>query len=389
MLSKVKKIIYLNYINTLKGRIDENKGLIQVLVGPRQVGKTTSVLKLIEDFYKKSAYYVSADKVFNTDSSWLLQQWNQARQENKILFIDEIQKCENWAEVIKKLFDESRRMKKKVRCVLLGSSSLEIQKGLTESLTGRFQLTQAYHWNYQESKEAYGLSFEEYLKYGGYPGSYAFKKDSREWADYVKNSIVGTVIEKDILQYQNVKSPALFRQAFEILIGYPAQEISYTKLLGQLQDRGNVEVVKNYIHLYEGAFLIRALEKFSSKTVKTKSSSPKILPLAPCFYQLTVLDNYEMDERGRVFELLVGAQLVRTNEDLYYWREGNFEVDFVIKRGRNIWAIEVKSGRARSKKGLEAFKMKYPQAHLVIIDSDNYFDFEMDPMGFLVSKTGS
>jgi hypothetical protein len=383
----MKKFIYLNYIKTLRGRINEKNGLIQVLVGPRQVGKTTSVLKLIEDFYENSAYYTSADKVFNSDASWLIQQWNQASQEGKILFIDEIQKCENWAEIIKKLFDENKRKKNKVQCVLLGSSSLEIQKGLTESLTGRFQLTQAYHWNYRESKEAYGLNFEEFLKYGGYPGSYVFK-DSREWADYVKTSIVGTVIEKDILQYQNVKSPALFRQAFEILIGYPAQEISYTKLLGQIQDRGNVEIVKNYIHLYEGAFLLKALEKFSSKTAKTKASSPKILPLAPCFYQLTVLDNYETDERGRVFELLVGAQLVRTNEDLYYWREGNLEVDFVIKRGRSVWGIEVKSGSSRSHKGLEAFKNKFPKAHLVIIDQENYFDFEKDPMAFLESRIG-
>jgi len=199
----MKNFIYLSYINVLKDRIDANRGLLQVLVGPRQVGKTTSVLKLIEDFYKDSAHYVSADKVFNSDASWLIQNWNQAISENKILFIDEIQKCENWAEVIKKLFDENKRKKRKTRCILLGSSSLEIQKGLTESLTGRFQLTRAFHWNYQESKSAYGLNFENYMKFGGYPASYLFK-DPKEWADYVKNSIVSTVVEKDILQYQKV-----------------------------------------------------------------------------------------------------------------------------------------------------------------------------------------
>lgn len=381
----MKPFIYLNYSKELQKRIDETNGLIQVLLGPRQVGKTTSVLRLIDDFYKNSALYISSDKIFNSDAAWLTQQWNRAQHENKILFIDEIQKCENWAEVIKKLFDEAKRKKKKVQCVLLGSSSLEIQKGLTESLTGRFQLTQAYHWNYHESKEAYGLSFEEYLKFGGYPGSYVFK-DTREWADYVKHSIVNTVIEKDILQYQNVKSPALFRQTFEILMSYPAQEISYTKLLGQIQDKGNVEIIKNYIHLYEGAFLLKALEKFSSKAVKIKSSSPKILPLAPCLYQLSILDNYKDNERGRVFELLVGSQLVRTKEELYYWREGKFEVDFVVKRGRNIWAIEVMSGYRHSRRGHEAFKKQYPKAHLVTIDEQNYFDFEIDPMKFLESK---
>ncbi len=381
----MNKFIYLNYIKDLHRRISEENGLIQVLIGPRQVGKTTSVLRLIEDNYKDKSVYVSADKVFNSDAPWLSQQWHQASSENKILFVDEIQKCENWAEVIKKLYDETKRSKKLFQCILLGSSSLEIQKGLTESLTGRFQLTRAYHWNYQESNEAYGLNFQQYLKYGGYPGSYSFK-DADEWADFVTNSIVGTVIEKDILQYQSVKSPALFRQAFEILIGYPAQEVSYTKILGQIQDRGNVELVKNYIHLYEGAFLIKALEKFSSKTVKTKASSPKILPLAPCFFQLTVLDDYKTDELGRVFELIVGAQLVRTNEQLYYWREGKYEVDYVLKKGRNIWAIEVKSGKSSRSKGLEAFKKKYAKSVLITITQENYFEFEKSPMEYLETR---
>ena len=378
----MKSLINLSYINSLKDKIDQNNGFIQVLIGPRQVGKTTSVLELIKNHYASHSVYVSADQIFNSDSLWLTKVWNEAQSESKILFIDEIQKCENWSETIKKLFDETKRKKKKVQCVLLGSSSLEIQKGLTESLTGRFQLTRAYHWNLDESKRGYGLQFDDYLQFGGYPGSYIFK-DSVEWADYVKNSIVNTVIEKDILQYQTVKSPSLFRQAFEILISYPAQEISYTKLLGQLQDRGNVEVIKNYINLYEGAFLIKALEKFSSKTVKTKSSSPKILPLAPCFYQLTILDRYRPDEKGRAFELIVGAQLVRTGCDLYYWREGRYEVDYVLKRGRNIWAIEVKSNDSKNQKGLNAFLSQYPSAKSVMISLENYAEFESDPLKFL------
>ncbi|MFN8791941.1 MAG: ATP-binding protein, partial [Bdellovibrionales bacterium] len=366
---------------------EQNSGLIQVLLGPRQVGKTTSILRLIEDHYKEDSLYASADQVFNSDAGWLIEQWSRAARENKILFIDEIQKCENWAEVIKKLYDEHRAQKRKARCVLLGSSSLEIQKGLTESLTGRFQLTQVYHWNYLESKKAYQLSFDEYLMRGGYPGSYLFK-DPQEWASYVKHSIVSTVIEKDILQYQNVKSPSLFRQAFEMLIGYPAQEISYTKLLGQLQERGNVEIIKNYIRLYEGAYLIKALEKYSPATIKTKSSSPKILPLAPCFYYLTLMDEYTREEKGRALELLVGAQLVRTDGQLYYWREGSAEVDYVLKRGRYVWAIEVKSRERPSYRGLEAFRKKYPKSYSVVVTLENYVDFERDPMGFLESHIG-
>ena len=264
----------------------------------------------------------------------------------------------------------------------MGSSSLDLQRGLTESLTGRFQLISAFHWNYHESQEGYDLTLDEYMKFGGYPGSYTLiNKES--WGQYLKNSIVETVIEKDILKNHTVKSPALFKQAFELLISYPAQEISYTKLLGQLQNSGNTELIKHYIRLYEGAFLLKALEKFSTSAIKVRSSSPKILPLCPAFYYSNILDEYAPAEKGRVLELMVGAQLVRTGLELYYWREGQNEVDFVVKKGKRIWAVEVKSGRKRGLLGLENFLAKYPGSKAVIITLENYLDFEKDPKTFL------
>jgi predicted AAA+ superfamily ATPase len=378
----MKKIINLDFTTKLSESLALKNGLLQVIIGPRQVGKTTTVLKYLEENHSDKFLFFSADEVFNATSNWILEIWAKARSENKMLVIDEIQKCENWSAVIKKLWDEDKRNKKSFPCILLGSSSLEIQKGLTESLTGRFQLHKAYHWNHEESKKAYGLSFEDFLKFGGYPGSYNFKNRD-EWAKYVKQSIILTVIEKDILQYHSVKSPALFKQAFEIIMSYPAQEISYTKLLGQLQDKGNVELIKYYLSLYEGAFLVKVLEKYSAKKVITKSSTPKILPLAPCLYYLEILDEYKKEELGRVFELVVGAQLVRIDESLYYWREGSDEVDFVLKKGRKLYAIEVKSGRKKSLKGLEKFKEKFPEAKLIMITFDNYKEFENNPMDFL------
>ena len=379
---KMKNIINLDFTTKLSEALALKNGLLQVIIGPRQVGKTTTVLKYLEENHSDKFLFHSADEVFNATSSWILEIWSIARSEKKILVIDEIQKCENWSAVIKKLWDEDKRNKKIFPCILLGSSSLEIQKGLTESLTGRFQLHKAYHWNYEESKKAYDLSFEDYLKFGGYPGSYNFK-DRASWAKYVKQSIILTVIEKDILQYHAVKSPALFKQAFEIIMSYPAQEISYTKLLGQLQDKGNTELVKYYLSLYEGAFLVKVLEKYSAKKVITKSSTPKILPLAPCLYYLEILDEYKKEELGRVFELIVGAQLVRIDESLYYWREGSDEVDFVLKKGRKLYGIEVKSGRKKSQKGLEKFKDKFPEAKLIMITFENYKEFEKNPMEFL------
>jgi predicted AAA+ superfamily ATPase len=378
----MKSVLKLSFINILKERIEAQVGLVQVILGPRQVGKTTTTLNLLEECYPANSIYVSADNVFNADAAWLRSNWQLALQEHKILVIDEIQKCFNWAEAIKALYDETKREKRRLTCILLGSSSLEIQKGLSESLSGRFQLIRVPHWNFVESQMGYGLSFDNFLHHGGYPGSYGMI-ETNDWYDYVKNSIVSTVVEKDILQFNKVRNPSLFRQAFELLISYPAQEISYTKLLGQLQDRGNVELIKHYINLYEGAYLIKTLEKFSPKAIKVKSSSPKIIPLAPALAFLATRGPFSTEERGRVFEALVGAQLLRTNEDLFYWREGNSEVDFVLKKGRALWAIEVKSGRKKKSTGLNAFTRKFPSARSIIITLDNYEDFERDPTGFL------
>lgn len=378
----MKKLINLAFTEKIDESLKNKTELLQVVIGPRQVGKTTTILKYLNERYPNKFLFYSADEVFNASASWILEVWSKARLEKKILVIDEIQKCENWSAVIKKFWDEDKRSKSTFPCILLGSSSLEIQKGLTESLTGRFQLYKAFHWNYEESQSGYGLTFSDYLKIGGYPGSYLFK-DRSDWKKYVKQSIVLTVIEKDILQYNTVKSPALFKQAFEIIMSYPAQEISYTKLLGQLQDKGNTELIKYYLSLYEGAFMVKILEKYSAKKVITKSSTPKILPLAPCLYYLEIFDEYKPEELGRVFELVVGAQLVRTDEPLYYWREGSDEVDFVLKKGRKLYAIEVKSGRKKSEKGLQKFKAKFPEAKLVLITFENYKIFEKNPMEFL------
>jgi predicted AAA+ superfamily ATPase len=383
----MKNTIKLSIINDLKEGLDQKSPhLIQVILGPRQVGKTTSVLDFLENEYEKAFIYVSSDKIFNASPQWLKEQWQSAREKKALLVIDEIQKVENWSEAIKALWDEDKKNKLSIQCVLLGSSSLEIQKGLTESLTGRFRLIKAYHWNFHESQKGYSLTFEEFLKFGGYPGSYDFIRQEKEWINYVKHSIIETVIEKDILQNQTVKSPALFKQAFEILMSYPAQEISYTKLLGQLQDRGNTEVIKHYIKLYEGAFLLKVLEKFAGSKIRIKSSSPKILPLAPALYFSTIQDNYTNEERGRVFEMIVGSQLVRAGLDIFYWREKNDEVDFVVKQGRKIWAIEVKSSRKKGVKGLDKFKQTFPQAKTLFITPENYFQFELDPILFLENQ---
>ena len=373
------------FVAQLEKRLSGAPPLIQVLVGPRQVGKTTGLRQLLartSDNY----HYANADDQLVSDRSWLLAQWQKALSlgEGTLLVIDEVQKIPNWSEAIKSLWDKQPR---RLRVVLLGSSSLQIQSGLSESLAGRFELTRIYHWTFAELKEAFGYDLERYLLYGGYPGAVAFEGDYDRWYAYLKDAIVEAVIGKDILQNRKVANPALFRQAFEILCRYPAQEISYTKLLGQLQDKGNTDLVKYYLELYAGAFLIYSLEKYTNKSWLTRGSSPKILTACPALYTMTAGPRAlaEPEQRGRVFELAVGAQLLQLPGELFYWREKNAEVDFVYRYQGKLYAIEVKSGRKKSAKGLAAFAQHFPEACPVILTPDNFPKLSENPKAFLAA----
>ncbi len=374
-----------NFVKQLEKRLTGEQPLIQVLVGPRQVGKTTGMRQLLAR-YPKNTHFANADDLLVTDRTWLLEQWQKARLmgAGALLVIDEIQKVPNWSETLKSLWDKNPG---EISVVVLGSSSLQIQTGLTESLAGRFELTRIYHWTFTELKNAFGYDLDRYLLYGGYPGSVSYEEDYDRWYGYLKDSIVEAVIGKDILLNRTVRNPALFRQAFEILCRYPAQEISYTKLLGQLQDKGNTDLIKYYIELYAGAFLIHPLEKYSAKGWLTRSSSPKIIVSCPALYTMTegprVLDDPE--RRGRVFELAVGAQLLQLPGELFYWRENNAEVDFIYRYQGRLYAIEVKSGRRKSAKGLEAFMKQFPDASPIILDMNNFTLFSENPIKFLAT----
>lgn len=371
------------FVGRLEERFQERSPLIQVLIGPRQVGKTTGVRQLMQRA-SVPVCYANADGVLVSDRSWLLEQWQNALAlgDGALLVIDEIQKVPNWAESTKAQWDAAPG---RIKVLLLGSSALQLHSGLTESLAGRFELTRVHHWSFAELSEAFGYDLPRYLNYGGYPGAVPFEGDQDRWYAYMKDSIVEAVIGKDILQHRKVANPALFRQAFEILSHYPAQEISYTKLLGQLQERGNTDLVKYYIELYGGAFLIYSLQKYSAKAWLARSSSPKILPACPALHTMASglgITN-DPERRGRLFELAVGSELLRLPGELFYWREKQAEVDFVYKYRGQLHAIEVKSGRKKSSKGLDAFAGNFPGTARVIVTPKNFPQFSNDPTKFL------
>ena len=370
------------FVAQLAQRLQGAAPLIQVLVGPRQVGKTVGVRQLMAQG-PWPTHYASADDVLVSDRSWLLEQWQQALLlgDGALLVVDEIQKVPNWPETMKALWDARPG---RLRVLLLGSSALAIQAGVTESLAGRFELLRVHHWTFAELHAAFGYNLERYLAFGGYPGVVALENEPDRWYAYMKDAIVEAVIGRDILQSRKVANPALFRQAFEILCAYPAQEISYTKLLGQLQDKGNTDLVKYYIELYGGAFLLHALQKYSPKAWLARSSSPKMLPACPALYSMAagVDVAQSAEQRGRAFELAVGAELVQQPGQVFYWRERNDEVDFVYQYRDRLYAVEVKSGRKKSAKGLEAFCMQAPKALRVIVTPENFAQFSSDPRGF-------
>ncbi|MFH1287395.1 MAG: ATP-binding protein [bacterium] len=366
---------------TIAKRLREKRRFIQVILGPRQVGKTTAIQQVIKEI-ETASHYASADLPAPPDTQWITMQWELARMKagekaKVILILDEIQKVARWANEVKRLWDEDHRLGNNIHVVILGSSSLLIQKGLNESLAGRFELIRFPHWSWEEMRDCFSLPLEKYVFFGGYPASASLIDDEYRWSQYIRDSLIETAISKDILLLNRVEKPVLLRQLFVLSCEYGGQILSYQKILGQLNDVGNTVTIAHYQKFLEGAFLIRGLQKWSGNTLRLRNSSPKWLPLNPAL--LTALSNRTFEEYrgdpvmwGRLVEVAVGAHLVNKGDsegiEVYYWREGNDEVDFVLRRGNNITAIEVKSGPKQGMPhGLTAFKKIYPRAKTLII----------------------
>lgn len=331
------------------------------------------------------SHYASADDQSHKGASWIEQNWETARakkegsREKRLLILDEIQKIHNWPETVKRLWDEDTLSGMNLVLVLLGSSPLLVQKGLTESLAGRFEMTQITHWSYQEMKDAFGWNLERYIYYGGYPGSAILVKDPKRWADYIRDSLIETSISRDILLMTRVDKPALLKQLFELGCSYSGQILSYQKMLGQLQDAGNTTTLAHYLVLLQGAGLLSGIPKFSGKDLRQRSSSPKFQVLntalmsAPSGKTMAEAKG-EADFWGRLAESAIGAYLVNGSREggyrVYYWNEGNCEVDFLIVKGKKIVLIEVKSGKKKERiPGLEKFSERFKVHKKLLIGS--------------------
>lgn len=388
-------------IKELTSRLQEPRKTIQVVSGPRQIGKTTLVKQMLEEIPMQSMYF-NADAVGIEDSGWIAEHWEEARSRMRftgsdefLLVIDEVHKIDNWSEMVKKEWDADTFNDVNMKVVLLGSSRLLLKKGLTESLAGRFELLPMGHWTYKEMHEAFGWDINQYVYFGGYPGSAVYLPNENRWRKYMRDSIVLPAIEKDVLQTTYIYKPALMHQLFHLGCGYSGELLSYNKMLGLLQDAGNATTLANYMEVLGESKLLTGLQKYTTGISRKYRSIPKLQVFNNAL--LTVVSDGMTFEKaytnpqlwGRWVESAVGCYLLDKSDELeyelYYWRENNEEVDFVISRGDSTVAIEVKSGHRQMNSGIATFRERFhPQYSLVVggnaMPLDEFFNGNLETL---------
>ncbi len=369
----------------IKSRLEEDRRFIQVVMGARQIGKSTVVKQVLQDI-SLPYHFFSADNVPATNTAWISNCWAATRslKENNglnciILVIDEIQKIANWSEVVKKEWDNDTFHDRNIKVLLLGSSRVLLEKGLSESLAGRFEEIRMSHWSYTEMKECFGFTVDQYLFYGGYPGSATLINDSDRFEQYIQSSIIDATINKDILMNTPISKPALLRQTFELGCAYSGNLLSLNKMLGSLQDAGNTSTLAGYINLLNESGLLCGLQKYSIDMSRRKASIPKFhvynnalkMVYSPLTFEQAILDRKAW---GHIFESGIGAYLVSQafihRFDIFYWRKRDKEVDFILHKKGTLIAIEIKSNAEKKTDGLEIFKQMYNSKQAFIVGDE-------------------
>ena len=362
------------HLNILKSRMAEPRRRMQIVMGPRQVGKSTLVGQFTEGISVPFDFF-AADGVNRFDSSWIPNKWQQVRmrmdihsEQEHILIIDEVQKIRGWSEQVKKEWDEDSRSHRNLKVILLGSSRLLLQKGLEESLEGRFETIKMGYWDWQEMHEAFGFSMDEYVYFGGFPGLAPDIQDEDRWRNLMEDSIISPILTRDILEVEEIRNPALLRQVFELACIESAKELSLTKMQGTMNS-GTVPTIKNYLDILNKSMIVQPLQNYSPSRVKEKQSVPKMQVFNNAFrnrFGTFSFDEARVDptEWGRLVESAVGAHLANRamtdDYELFYWRnERRQECDYVLRKGQALVAIEVKSGSVDKTVGFEKFKEQF------------------------------
>lgn len=368
----------------LERRLAEPRRFIQIVLGPRQVGKTTLVRQALEGC-DKPVISISADDLEMIGREWLIEKWNRARTTaaasgSCVLAVDEIQRLPDWSAIVKRLWDEDTASGCSVHVVLTGSSTTLIRKGMSESLAGRFEVLRTGHWSWPEMRDAFGVQLDEYLILGGYPGPMDFRSTPGRWHDYMQQSIIESTLALDVLALERIDKPALLRNLFILGTSMSAQIVSLQKLLGQLQDSGNAATIAQYLSLLSDSGLLTGLEKYTATALRSRAASPKLISAAPALLSAilglsSATESIDPTLRGQIVESAVGSHLLGltrgTTTAVKYWREGNDEVDFILQSPRQRVLIEVKSGDSRGAfRGAEQFRKRHGDARLILVGDD-------------------
>lgn len=342
----------------LSRRLLQPRRFLQILAGPRQVGKTTLARQAMA-YFAGPAHYATADLPAAPEAAWVEQQWALGRrlssQGPALLVLDEVHKVPRWSEVVKRLWDEDGFAGSPLRVVLLGSSQFLMQQGLSESLAGRFELIRVPHWSFGEMERTFGWDLDRFIWFGGYPGAAALVDDEFRWRSHVLDAIIEPTLSRDVLQLSRIDKPALLRRLFVLGCLYSGQVLSYQKMLGQLQDAGNTTTLAHYLRLLAGAWMVVGLDKFAGDEARARAASPKLLALNGALVSAQLAQTFDQaradgERWGRLVESAVGAHLVNTappGMEVTWWRERHDEVDFVLRQGDRVVPIEVKSARPR------------------------------------------
>lgn len=390
-----------HYVRTLVDRLEERPERLIVVSGPRQTGKSTLVGQALgrttlrfdylpvdepEPAVPAFPYDEPAELTLGPsdmpDREWLVRKWEAARRkadesdQGFVLVLDEIQKISQWSETVKGLWDADRAVGRFLHVVILGSAPLLMQQGLTESLAGRFELIRVSHWSFTEMARAFDFDLASFIYFGGYPGAAGLISNQPRWREYIRASLIEPVMDRDILAMTRVDKPALLKSTFELGSSYSGKELSYNKMVGQLQDAGNTTTIAHYLELLSQSGLLSGLPKYAGQQHRRRASSPKLNVLNTAF--MSVNSGYSFQEAqadrsfwGRLVESAVGAHLWNTGMPdikVYYWRHSHHEVDFVLTYGPRLVGIEVKSGpEAGNSRGLEEFEKTFKPARTMLV----------------------
>lgn len=410
----------------IQKQLKEQPQRIIVVAGPRQIGKTTAVTQVLDLREKESYLFLAVDNPtteqapidfsathteyaspttlpIQKNQQWLIEQWRAARQLAKawheyqlqrhnsqpaigtlnqappiipfVLVFDEIHLIDNWSSVVKGLWDQDRLNHLPMHVLVLGSAPLLMQKNLSESLLGRYETIPMTHWSFEEMRDCFDFTLDQYIYFGGYPGPARLAHtDEVRWRNVVKSSLIEPNLVKDVMALANIEKPAVLRQLFELGCSYSGQIVAVNKLLQQLDDAGNTTTLSHYLNLLKASGLLAGLAKYTHDTMRQRASKPKLNVLNTAFLSIYSGHTFEQAKQdrafwGRLVESCIGAHLLNSAQgitQISYWNESSMEVDFVVHQGNRVAALEVKSSTPKTgaNKGLTAFTNKHAQLNL-------------------------